>query len=994
MLRALRLLLATALAFPAPGWAAGNVRVQAPVSLPAGPIAAPTGPLAGLPALPAGRLSPGLQTPAALPALPALSRAAGASTRVVAAESAPEKAQSALQRLRADIPFAAPQAGDVDGAKSFADKSFDFKVGAQSAGEGEPVVPEAGRGGGGGGTGGGGGADDGGGDNYPSRSVRFWGKLFRRTLFRPNVPVEPEIIRAIDTAKKSIHIAVYEFKLPGILDALRRARDRGVEVRILLDYSSTFPRAEAGADYKPRRSREIWALLREGFDVKILRGMSEFGINHNKFAVFDHGEAESMVVFGSYNWSRTAEEDHYENANFSNNARRVDALKAYWDWMDSMAVPERQARDHQWPSTLPAPPIAVDESVAFNGIKLPPVVLSPTLEAGKSIEDRVVQAIDASEKSIEVAAFAVRSTRIAEALARAKARKVKVRVIMDKSQSESDAFGLYARWLASQGIEIRLLAGPDPNADFQLSQKHHHKFMIFDGTLVETGSANFTKYGAATNFENSHFLDEQKDADAYSWIYQRMWKRAAKLDAPAQAPALPSDAELAADARKPVPPHPRPNPYPGPTDPSIKARPIAHNGKTLPSYAFRPDTPVEPLIIEAIDSAKVSIRMALYEFKLPGILEALRRAQKRGIRIELILDRSHVYTTGKDSTSRPRKPSAEILALINEGFDVLVLKGEKGGIMHNKFLVVDAEKGEDGLVQYGSYNYAPTAEHNHFENVMFTDDKHAVADYVAYFDYMRGLADAVDHDKLDEVLNRGVADAEQEEAVDRGIATGLGPLSAELEARGSEDPRDSKNPPPPASTGAPILFNGETFDRRYFSPQGGVLAAWIKAINAAEKSIDIAMFGFYSREVAEAIVARVLQAKKDGTQFEVRMALDAGQSTLAKIDETPINRWFAERGVSVRMVAGPNEEGDPMYEKQHNKFMLVDGRLLLTGSFNLSPTAENLSFENANLVDDAVDLAGFVEYFMRMFSRGWPPRVSAALQPPAPGSSTSSFNGF
>jgi phosphatidylserine/phosphatidylglycerophosphate/cardiolipin synthase-like enzyme len=775
--------------------------------------------------------------------------------------------------------------------------------------------------------------------------------------------VEPEIIRAIDAAKSSVHLALYEFKLPGILEALRRARDRGVEIHIVLDYSNVYPQQEPGSTYRPRRSQEIWALLREGFDVKILRGLSKYGINHNKIAVIDHGEKETMAFFGSYNWSWSAEEHHYENANFTTEKRRTEALMAYWKWLDSLAQPESAARDYAWPSSVPAPPVTVAEDIHFNGISLPSVVLSPSRLAGKTVEDRLVQAIDAAETSIDMSAFAVRSTKIAEALVRAHKdpkRKVKVRVIFDESQAESEPFGLYAKYLAANGVEVRGLAGPNPNSDFPLAEKDHHKFTVFDGKLVETGSANMTKYASAANFENAHFLDNKTDVAGYAWVFDRMFKRAAPVEAPQVAPTLPTDAELEAEVTQAPPPAPQPEPHPGPADPSITPRDIPFNGKVFPSYAFRPDTPIQPIVVQALDAAKTSIRMAVYEFNLPDVLDALRRAKKRKLKIELVIDQSHVYTRGKDHTNQPRKPSAEILALINEGFDVLVLKGEKSGIMHNKYMVLDAEDG--GMVEFGSYNFAKTAENNHYENIKFSNDAADVKDYLAYFNYKRGLASPIDHDKLDEVLNRGLAGDDDGEAAP--------------EARGSGDPRDSKFPHPPVSTAPSITFNGETFHRHYFSPQGGILDAWVRAIRAAESSIDIAMFGFYSKEVAEAVIERMERAKQEGKELTVRLLLDAGQSSLAKIDGTPVGQWFAQRGAEVHMKAGPNPEGDPMFEKQHNKFMIIDGKLLFTGSFNLSPTAENNSFENENVVDDPADLRGYVEYFMRVFGLGWPPRGS------------------
>ena len=962
MTRVLRVLLAVALACPASAWAAGNVRSTTGRASPIPSLPA------SLPALAAPGQASAVVAPATTGAIPGAAPAAPLSAQ----PAKPAAGESAVGQLQAGAAGGASESGD-ESQKYSADQAFDNlraeKSDENAAPEAALVKPTPPRGrprqpptpspe-----------ADDGGGPDYPSANVRFGGQLFRATLFRPNTPVEPEIIRAIDTAKKSIQLALFEFGSTGILDALRRARARGVEIHIVLDYSHVFPMADPGSDYKPKRSREIWALLRENFDVTVLRGISEFGINHNKFAVIDHGQKQTLSIFGSYNWTWTAEHSHYENANFDTDKKRADALKLYWDWLRSMAQPEPQARDYAWPQTVPSPPVSIAVTLAFNDIVLPPLVLSPNKTPGQSIEDRLVQAIDAARKSIDVSIFALRSTKIAEALARAHndpKRKVKVRLIMDEDQSTSVPFGPYAQWLAAQGVSLRVLSGPDPKSDFPLAQKDHHKFAVFDGKLVETGSPNYTKYAAGANFENAHFLDRDTTVEGYSWIFERMFKRAKAFAAPAQAPALPTDAELEAELQKPPRPAPTPEPPPAP-NPSVKPRKIMFNAEAFDSYAFRPDTPIEPIIVRAIQRAQKSVRIALYEFNLENVMEALRDAKKRKLKVEVVIDHSHVYTRGKDHTGQPRKPSPQILALINEEFDILTLKGKNSGIMHNKYLLLDAEDAapgkEGGLVMFGSYNFAQTAERNHFENTRFSVDGYDTTDFLRYFNYKRELASPVDRDKLEETLARtSDAGLEPEDAV----APENEDWMPEALSRAAGDARDSKFPEPPRSTAPMLEFNGEKFHRRYFSPQGGILDAWLRAIRAAKASVEILMFGFYARDVAEAIVEKAQEFQKAGKEFAVRGVFDAGQSSLAKIDDIPILEWFAQRGVKMLRIGGPNENGDPMFEKQHNKLMLVDGKLLLTGSFNVSPTAENHSFENENLTLDPADVAGYVEYFARL----------------------------
>ncbi len=911
------------------------------------------------------------QTPAALPAtaIPSAAPAAPAASAALAPQAAPAAPRKTiLQRLRSKLALpaaAAAGAEDQRGAaeRSFLYRAFGIRKPADPASAPSPVpVRKHGRNGSETGKG-----DDGGGSDYPRDTIVFDGHQYPSEAFRPNLPVEPLLIQAIDSAKTSLHIALYEFKLTGVLDALRRARERGVEIHIVVDFSQVYPQKEPDDDYTPRRSREIWALLREGFDVKLLRGLGQYGINHNKFVVIDHGERESLAEYGSYNWSWTAEDDHYENADFSADPTDVEGLMAYWNYLDGLAKPFDKRDDpslYSWPASVPPPPAAAP-SIAFNGIRVPPYVFSPTSVAGASAEDWIVQAINASRKSVDLAIFALRSTKIADALAAAKRRRVRVRLIMDESQAGTEVFGPYAQYLAANGIEVYTLSGPDPNADFPLAQKMHDKFAVFDGKLVETGSTNYTKYGAEGNFENAHFKAAPKSVAAFQFSFDHMLALAKAFPRPARAPALPTDAELQAQMRRP--PSPRPDPVPPPAPgPGLKARRIGFNGYIYPSYAFRPDTPVEPLLVSAIDAAQSSVRLALYEFNLDGVLDALRRAKARGVKIEIVIDRSHVYTSGRDHTGQARKPSEQIQALINEGFDVLLLKGKKSGIQHNKFGLFDADE-TGGLLEFGSYNYAQTAERDHFENVKFTNHAADLADYLAYFHYMRGLAEPVDHEKLGEVLQRGLETEEAETD------------SAGDSVPGSDEGRTSKTPKPPTSTAPLFDLNGGKFYRHYFSPQGGIEDAWVRAIELARDSIDVAIFAFWSKTIADSLLAA--RAKNPG--LKIRLVLDAGQSRLAKIDGAPVADWLTDHGFDFRMLAGPDEHGDPMFEKQHNKFLIVDGKYLITGSFNPSPNAEDNSFENDNLVDDPTDLAGYVDYFGRMFSLGWAPRAPASAKPSA-----------
>ena len=394
------------------------------------------------PSLLAPSLSPSL-TPIAGPvsALPALPNAAVpvalAASPVRLAASAAEKPakpgevkapKTALDGLKTELDLPKPDEGDFAGSRENAAISFEAKLGIEAyvpaslaaftEGAFHPLAkvktpPPAQAG------------DDGGGPTT-SRPVAFNGENFPSVAFRPNEPVEAHIVRAIESAKESIQIALYEFTSRGILKALLAAKKRGVKLEVILCDSAVNPRNEPDADYKRYRSEQIWALIRNQVDVTVIGRPTKYGINHHKFALFDG----KMAEFGSYNWTYTSEKNHWENVLFTNDAVRVKAYQDVWKYMRALSVSVAESATKVWPLDVGTPPQDTAKGISFNGIKLPRWVFNPT----ELFEDSIAAAIDASKVSVDAGQFVLESRKIADALERALKRGVKVRVVGDKSQ--------------------------------------------------------------------------------------------------------------------------------------------------------------------------------------------------------------------------------------------------------------------------------------------------------------------------------------------------------------------------------------------------------------------------------------------------------------------------------------------------------------------------------------------------------------------------------
>ncbi len=114
-------------------------------------------------------------------------------------------------------------------------------------------------------------------------------------LFSPKDNCAQEIVSKIDKAKDYVYVAMYYFTSRPIAQALIRARDRGVDVKVCLDKEQP--------TYEYSKSR---FLENKGINIKLIGGS---GIMHNKFCIID----DHITITGSYNWTVSADLKNDEN---------------------------------------------------------------------------------------------------------------------------------------------------------------------------------------------------------------------------------------------------------------------------------------------------------------------------------------------------------------------------------------------------------------------------------------------------------------------------------------------------------------------------------------------------------------------------------------------------------------------------------------------------------------------------------------------------------
>ncbi|PAF44943.1 phospholipase D-like domain-containing protein [Helicobacter sp. 11S02629-2] len=127
-------------------------------------------------------------------------------------------------------------------------------------------------------------------------------------------------------------------------------------------------------------------------------------------------------------------------------------------------------------------------------------------------------------------------------------------------------------------------------------------------------------------------------------------------------------------------------------------------------------------LVQSIRYARKDIKIAIYSFTYRPLINALKDAASRGVKVHIIFDNGNLSEDGK-----PREHSALGDLAKYRHIDVCTLKGLKDkrhnyyGIMHQKLIVID-----DKLLALGSANWSKNAFELSYETLLFTDNAASV----------------------------------------------------------------------------------------------------------------------------------------------------------------------------------------------------------------------------------------------------------------------------
>ena len=290
---------------------------------------------------------------------------------------------------------------------------------------------------------------------------------------------DARLAEAIDAAGYSVDVAIYHLNLWSIRDALLRAAQRGVRVRVVVESDGIF-------------DPEVQDLVQAGIPVL---GDRREPLMHHKFTLIDGLE----VWTGSMNYSVGSA--YYDN-NLLIRLRSSVLAENYAREFNEMFEDDRFG-----PLSIadtPHPEVRISDSR-----------VETLFAPDDGVAVRLIELIAEAQSEVDFLAFTFTSDPLTEALLEAVDRGVTVRGVIERDQAEG-AGSDYAR-MRQSGIDVRLDNNPGTM---------HHKLLLIDDQIVATGSYNFTRSAEQANDENVVILHDRQAGATLQAEFLRIFQTA------------------------------------------------------------------------------------------------------------------------------------------------------------------------------------------------------------------------------------------------------------------------------------------------------------------------------------------------------------------------------------------------------------------------------------------------------------------------------------
>lgn len=315
------------------------------------------------------------------------------------------------------------------------------------------------------------------GDLYPNGILEVWfSEPIRGEEKNYLGGPDEELVAAIDNAKITIDMAIYNLNLWSIRDALIDAHQRGVQIRMVME-------SENLNDEVPQD------LILAGIDIL---GDRRESLMHHKFMIIDRED----VWTGSMNFTVGSAYFDY------NNLLKIHSIKIAEDYLvEFEEMYEHDLFGDNSVANTPYPHV-VEGSITAD------IYFSPE----DNVASQIINMINNADESIYFMAYSFTSDAIGDAIINRSNQGIIVKGLMDEGQIASNT-----------GTEFNNFK--QANIDLRIDQSDglmHHKVIVIDHQIVITGSYNFSSNAEERNDENIIVIYDEELAAQYIQEFERI----------------------------------------------------------------------------------------------------------------------------------------------------------------------------------------------------------------------------------------------------------------------------------------------------------------------------------------------------------------------------------------------------------------------------------------------------------------------------------------
>jgi phosphatidylserine/phosphatidylglycerophosphate/cardiolipin synthase-like enzyme len=297
------------------------------------------------------------------------------------------------------------------------------------------------------------------------------------------------------------------------------------------------------------------------------------------------------------------------------------------------------------------------------------------------LDTQLVAFINSAQQTVDIAAYDFDLENVANALAQAAARGVRVRMVTDSDTLTNDDPKVQKAFNILKQANI-------PIVDDQRGPIMHNKFMVVDGAAIWTGSSNFTDGDTYRLNNNAIRIVSRQLAQNYTAKFEQMF------------------VQRSFGPNKPA----------GGTEPLVMLQ-----GVQIENY-FAPEDGVASKITGRLAQAQQSIHFMAFSFTSDPIGSAMLARAKAGVSVAGVFEK-----TGSETQF------SEYGKLREAGLDVL--QDGSPYVMHHKVIIIDGR-----TVIFGSFNFSNNADKDNDENLLIVDDPTLAQAFEAEFQRMREVA--------------------------------------------------------------------------------------------------------------------------------------------------------------------------------------------------------------------------------------------------------------